>query len=53
MVDKKRIKKPPIQRRWVKCPVCDTKLAIADNTTTCSNLYIKCKTCKNEIKINL
>lgn len=53
MVERRKIVKPPVQRRWVECPICGTKLAIADNTTVCRGLYIKCKRCKKEIKIEL
>lgn len=54
MVNKmRRMRYPPLKREWCRCPKCGTKLAIKDNTTKCSNLYIKCRTCKNEIKIEV
>lgn len=49
----KKIEYPPLKRKWHRCPVCGTKLAIIDNTTECRNLFIKCRTCKNEIEINI
>lgn len=49
----KHIEYPPLKRKWCRCPKCGTKLAIVDNTTRCSNLYIKCRTCKNEIRIEI
>ena len=51
MVEK--IKMPPLERNWHRCPICGTKLAIKDNTTKCENLYIKCRGCKTEIKIDI
>lgn len=53
MVKIRKLSLPPLERKWITCPECGTKLAIADNTTSCKNLYIKCRTCKNEIKIDI
>ncbi|MGN1165071.1 MAG: hypothetical protein ACI4S2_01420 [Lachnospiraceae bacterium] len=49
----KKIRIPPIERRWYKCPKCGAKLAIIDNTTRCSHLFIKCRVCKNEIEVKI
>lgn len=48
-----KVKIPPLERKWYRCPKCGTKLAISDNTTECRNLYIKCRTCKRELKIDI
>ena len=48
-----KVKIPPLDRKWYRCPKCGTKLAISDNTTECRNLYIKCRTCKREVKIDI
>lgn len=49
----KKIKYPPLERKWYRCPNCGTKLAIIDNTTKCNDLYIKCRTCKEEVKVEI
>lgn len=50
---KKRIKIPSTKREWVKCPNCNTKLAVADSDAECRGVYIKCRTCGAEIEIKL
>ena len=50
---KGRIKLPSIKREWVRCPVCGTKLAVADNNAKCHGVHIKCRTCKTETEIKL
>ena len=49
----KKIRIPPLERRWYKCPKCGAKLAIIDNTTRCNNLFIKCRVCKNETEVKI
>lgn len=49
----KKLKKPPLARKWFLCPHCKTKLAIYDNTARCNGLFTKCKTCKKEIEIKI
>lgn len=49
----KKIRIPPIERQWYKCPKCGAKLAIIDNVTHCSHLFIKCRVCKNEIEVKI
>lgn len=49
----KEIRYPPLERKWFKCPVCGTKLAVYDNTSRSSGIFIKCKTCKNEIELKV
>lgn len=50
---KERIRLPSIERKWVKCPECGTKLAIADSNAECRGVYIKCRTCKTEVEIRI
>lgn len=42
-----------IRKEWFTCDHCNKKLLIYDNTSNCSGVYIKCKSCGhvNEIKI--
>lgn len=49
----KKIKYPPLERKWYKCPACGAKLAIMDNTTACRHLFVKCRVCKKEIEIRI
>lgn len=49
----KKIKFPPLERKWYICPFCNTKLAIYDNTAECNNVFVKCRTCKREIELNI
>ncbi len=50
---RERIRLPSTERKWVKCPKCGTKLAIADSNARCSGVYIKCRTCKTEAEIRI
>lgn len=47
------IKKPPLERKWFKCPFCGKKIAIYDNTAKSSGVFIVCKNCKKEIEIKI
>ena len=49
----KKIKYPPLERKWYKCPNCGTKLAIYDNTAKSEGVYVKCRGCKNEVEIKI
>nr|DAH61793.1 MAG TPA: zinc-ribbon domain protein [Caudoviricetes sp.] len=49
----RKIRYPVLKRTWYKCPYCGTNLALADNTARCNGVFIKCKTCKQEIEINI
>lgn len=49
----KKLKKPPLVRKWYYCPYCHTKIAVYDNTAKAEGLYIKCRTCKREVKIKI
>ncbi len=49
----RKIQYPPTKKMWYVCPVCKTKLVIYDNTAKCTNVFIKCRTCKNEIEIKI
>lgn len=44
---------PSVKREWVKCPKCNTKIAIADSDAVCRGVHIKCRTCKTEIEIRI
>lgn len=48
-----KIKEIPITRKWYCCPVCGTKLFVYDNTAKTSGVFMKCRTCKNEIEIKI
>lgn len=49
------IKKPPIERFWVRCPLCGAKAdAIFDNTANISGLYLVCKRgCRREFEVKI
>lgn len=44
---------PSLKREWVKCPNCNTKIAIADSDSVCRGVHIKCRTCKTEVEIRI
>jgi DNA-directed RNA polymerase subunit RPC12/RpoP len=47
-----KIKIPPLDRKWIKCPYCGAKTVIYDNTALCSGVHIKCtRGCKREFEI--
>lgn len=48
-----KLKRPPLERKWYKCPKCAANLLIYDNTAKANGVYIKCKNCKNEIEIRI
>ena len=43
----------PVRREWFHCPICNTKLAVFDNAAQSNGVFVKCKTCKNEIEIKI
>ena len=48
----KKIKKPPIERKWVLCPNCNAKTIIMDDTGNCTGVYIKCtRGCKEVFEL--
>lgn len=47
------IKKPPIQRKWYKCPMCGKNAAIYDNAASCTGVFLKCKKCNHEFEIKI
>lgn len=49
----KKLGKPPLLRKWYKCPYCKTNLAIYDNTAVSTGIFIKCRTCKREVEIKI
>ena len=46
-----KIEKPPLIRKWYRCPYCKTKAMLYDNTAECHGVYFKCKVCKKEFEI--
>lgn len=51
--DMEKKKCPPLKRKWYLCPICGTKLALTGKRANCNQIYIKCRTCKNEIEIKV
>lgn len=49
----KQLKRPPLLRKWYYCPICKTKLFIYDNTAHAGGLFIKCRTCKQEVPVDI
>ncbi len=47
------IQMPILEKKWYCCPNCGKKLFLYDNTAYCDGIYIKCKECKCEIKVNI
>lgn len=50
---RERIRLPSIKREWIRCPKCNSKIAIADSDAVCRGVHIKCRTCKTEIEIRI
>lgn len=48
-----KIKEIPIKKEWYRCPYCGTKLFVYDNTAKASGIFMKCRTCKNEIEVKI
>ena len=50
----KEIPRPPLERKWVRCPYCGAKTILYDNTAQCRGAYIKCsRGCKKEFEIRI
>lgn len=48
------ISKPPVERMWITCPYCGAKTVVADNTATCSGVFLKCtRGCKRVFELIL
>lgn len=48
------IKKPPLERKWYRCPYCGAKTVIYDNTANCSGVFVKCtRSCKKEFELKI
>ncbi|MBC5689833.1 hypothetical protein H8S37_13030 [Mediterraneibacter sp. NSJ-55] len=45
----------PVERKWFCCPYpdCRQNLMIYDNTARCSGVYIRCKKCGREVKVEI
>ena len=48
-----KVAKPPLERKWYKCPYCQKAALIYDNTAVCSGGFMKCKFCKREFEIKV
>lgn len=48
-----KLKEISLKKEWYTCPVCNTKLFIVEENAKARGLYIKCRTCKNEIKVEI
>lgn len=48
------IRRPPIERKWLRCPHCGAKVLLYDNTAECSGVYVKCtRGCKAEFEVKI
>lgn len=43
----------PVVRKWYRCPRCRKKLFVYDNTANCKGVYIRCKQCGKEVRVNI
>lgn len=44
--------KPALQRIWARCPYCDAKTLLYDNTANCKGIFVKCtRGCKREFEL--
>lgn len=45
---------PQLERMWVKCPYCNAKVVVYDNTAECRGVYLKCtRGCKKTFELVL
>lgn len=50
----KNILKPPLEKKWVRCPNCGAKTILYDNTAECKGLYVKCtRGCGQEFEVKI
>jgi transcription elongation factor Elf1 len=49
----KKLKKPPMLKKWYQCPYCKKNAVIYDNTAKCNGVFFKCKECKREFEIRI
>lgn len=46
------VKKPILSKTWALCPYCGSKVALYDNTASCSGVWLKCtRNCKAEFEL--
>ncbi len=46
------MKKPSIERTWVRCPYCNAKHSLYDNTSECHGVFLACtRGCKREFEL--
>ena len=48
-----KVKKPPLERKWYRCPYCGKNAVIYDDTAGCRGVYHKCKKCGREFEIKI
>lgn len=49
-----RIKMPPIEKKWLRCPNCGAKTVLYDNIAVCRGVYVKCtRGCKEEFEVKI
>ena len=49
----KKIEKPPLLRKWYRCPHCGKNAVLYDNTAHSNGVYVKCKECRKEFEIRI
>lgn len=48
------IKRPPLERKWLKCPYCGAKTILYDNAANCRGVFIKCtRGCRQEFEVKI
>lgn len=50
---RKKLKKPPLSRKWYICSCCGKQLAVYDDTASCTGVFVYCKVCKKEVEITI
>jgi len=47
-----KIIKPPLQKSWARCPYCNSKTILYDNTANCKGIFVKCtRGCKKVFEL--
>ena len=51
-MDQYQIKLPALERKWARCPYCNAKVTIYDNTADCHGVFMKCsRSCKKVFEL--
>lgn len=49
-----RIRKPPLEKYWLRCPHCGAKTILYDNTACCAGVFVKCtRGCGLEFEVRI